>query len=250
MASSTLNSKYTGLYYSKPTTITSSKYGPADPYSNRRDSPLNPSYDPYGRSPLHKALTIDTSTEPRGYAEWNESRQLSSMSATNNTNTSHGMSATQTGKSATPGRGNNLSVGVSSTRYGNNMNNSNSKRTSPKKRTNTSLRQPSSNGHHSNNTSKSHSLDLDMSSGGDYGGGPDMSINRGVQLPPFDLTKRSSKKNGIVKAYAANTHQGLIRKYNEDRVSIILNIMRPTSCLLYTSPSPRDGLLSRMPSSA
>ena len=25
---------------------------------------------------------------------------------------------------------------------------------------------------------------------------------------------------------------------------------RPTACLLYTSPSPRDGLLSRMPSSA
>ena len=24
----------------------------------------------------------------------------------------------------------------------------------------------------------------------------------------------------------------------------------PTACLLYTSPSPRDGLLSRMPSSA
>ena len=27
-------------------------------------------------------------------------------------------------------------------------------------------------------------------------------------------------------------------------------ISRPTACLLYTSPSPRDGLLSRMPSSA
>ena len=27
-------------------------------------------------------------------------------------------------------------------------------------------------------------------------------------------------------------------------------IARPYSCLLYTSPSPRDGLLSRMPSSA
>ena len=25
---------------------------------------------------------------------------------------------------------------------------------------------------------------------------------------------------------------------------------KPTACLLYTSPSPRDGLLSRMPSSA
>ena len=30
---------------------------------------------------------------------------------------------------------------------------------------------------------------------------------------------------------------------------ILFNLMY-TSCLLYTSPSPRDGLLSRMPSSA
>ena len=29
-----------------------------------------------------------------------------------------------------------------------------------------------------------------------------------------------------------------------------LGIMPPGGCLLYTSPSPRDGLLSRMPSSA
>ena len=28
------------------------------------------------------------------------------------------------------------------------------------------------------------------------------------------------------------------------------NVAQPKSCLLYTSPSPRDGLLSRMPSSA
>ena len=28
------------------------------------------------------------------------------------------------------------------------------------------------------------------------------------------------------------------------------HIARPSDCLLYTSPSPRDGLLSRMPSSA
>jgi len=27
-------------------------------------------------------------------------------------------------------------------------------------------------------------------------------------------------------------------------------IKKPATCLLYTSPSPRDGLLSRMPSSA
>ena len=29
-----------------------------------------------------------------------------------------------------------------------------------------------------------------------------------------------------------------------------INLEKITSCLLYTSPSPRDGLLSRMPSSA
>ena len=27
--------------------------------------------------------------------------------------------------------------------------------------------------------------------------------------------------------YAANTNQGIIRDYNEDRVSIVLNIMQP-----------------------
>ena len=37
---------------------------------------------------------------------------------------------------------------------------------------------------------------------------------------------------------------GIIKKQNASR-----NVSRIT-CLLYTSPSPRDGLLSRMPSSA
>lgn len=47
-------------------------------------------------------------------------------------------------------------------------------------------------------------------------------------LPHFERTKCSYKKNGVIRAYAANTNQGLVRKYNEDRVSIILNISRPT----------------------
>jgi protein phosphatase 2C family protein 2/3 len=33
----------------------------------------------------------------------------------------------------------------------------------------------------------------------------------------------------VIRAYAANTNQGLVRTYNEDRVSIILNIMKPES---------------------
>ncbi|CAD8185465.1 unnamed protein product [Paramecium pentaurelia] len=47
------------------------------------------------------------------------------------------------------------------------------------------------------------------------------------ELLNYEPTKCSSVQNGLVKAYAANTHQGLIRNYNEDRVSIILNILKP-----------------------
>ncbi|CAD8059721.1 unnamed protein product [Paramecium sonneborni] len=46
-------------------------------------------------------------------------------------------------------------------------------------------------------------------------------------LPNYEPSKCSSGRNGIIKAYAANTNQGLIRDYNEDRVSIILNIVKP-----------------------
>jgi len=50
-----------------------------------------------------------------------------------------------------------------------------------------------------------------------------------VIIPNHEPTKCSVKRNGIVKAYAANTNQGIVRNYNEDRVSIILNIMKPAS---------------------
>jgi serine/threonine protein phosphatase PrpC len=45
----------------------------------------------------------------------------------------------------------------------------------------------------------------------------------------IEPSKHSSKKNGLIKAYAANTHHGLFRNYNEDRVSIILSISKPSS---------------------
>ncbi|CAD8113889.1 unnamed protein product [Paramecium sonneborni] len=48
-------------------------------------------------------------------------------------------------------------------------------------------------------------------------------------LPNYEPTKCSSQRNGIIKAYAANTNQGIVRDYNEDRVSIILNIIKPQS---------------------
>jgi protein phosphatase PTC2/3 len=48
-------------------------------------------------------------------------------------------------------------------------------------------------------------------------------------VPNHEPTKHSLKRNGLVRAYAANTNQGLVRNYNEDRVSIILNILKPES---------------------
>jgi len=47
------------------------------------------------------------------------------------------------------------------------------------------------------------------------------------KLPLLPPAKHSSKSHGVIKGFAANTHNGLVRNYNEDRVSIILNIGPP-----------------------
>src|SRR5680860_363656 len=54
-----------------------------------------------------------------------------------------------------------------------------------------------------------------------------------------------AKKEGRT---AREVADGFIQAYREDTDA--LGLGRPNICLLYTSPSPRDGLLSRMPSSA
>ena len=46
-------------------------------------------------------------------------------------------------------------------------------------------------------------------------------------LPFFQTSKVSSKAFGSVKAFAANTNVGIVRKSNEDRISIILNVIQP-----------------------
>eukprot|EP01016_Furgasonia_blochmanni_P027602 TRINITY_DN2908_c0_g1_i4.p2 TRINITY_DN2908_c0_g1~~TRINITY_DN2908_c0_g1_i4.p2 ORF type:complete len:184 (+),score=38.62 TRINITY_DN2908_c0_g1_i4:1668-2219(+) len=40
------------------------------------------------------------------------------------------------------------------------------------------------------------------------------------------------------------------KSFVSERFSMLKPVLTPKACLLYTSPSPRDGLLSRMPSSA
>ena len=43
----------------------------------------------------------------------------------------------------------------------------------------------------------------------------------------YEQSKTSKKKMGLIKSYAVNTYQGIIRTYNEDRVSIIVNMNKP-----------------------
>ena len=55
---------------------------------------------------------------------------------------------------------------------------------------------------------------------------PDPVLN---PLKDFEPAKFASKTHGLITSYAANTHQGIQRNYNEDRVSIILNMTRPST---------------------
>ena len=43
----------------------------------------------------------------------------------------------------------------------------------------------------------------------------------------YEQSKTSKKKMGIIKSYGVNTYQGIVRNYNEDRVSIIINMNKP-----------------------
>ena len=50
-----------------------------------------------------------------------------------------------------------------------------------------------------------------------------------VPFPNFFPGKVSTKSYGLIKAYAANTNQGITRDYNEDRVSLNINISKNIS---------------------
>ena len=44
----------------------------------------------------------------------------------------------------------------------------------------------------------------------------------------YEKSKTSKKKFGIIKSYGVNTYQGIVRNYNEDSVSIIINMSKPS----------------------
>ena len=63
---------------------------------------------------------------------------------------------------------------------------------------------------------------------------------------PLDLVISSARACSVRADSTLQNVAGWVRQ----RWDIELRIAQVSTCLLYTSPSPRDGLLSRMPSSA
>ncbi len=47
------------------------------------------------------------------------------------------------------------------------------------------------------------------------------------QIPKIDDVNFIEKGNGFIKGYSVNTYHGMVKNYNEDRVSIIMNITKP-----------------------
>ena len=75
--------------------------------------------------------------------------------------------------------------------------------------------------------------------------GGDAKVFQDIQAA-YETLKDAEKKN----LYDQMGHDMYINKNQQPNVNMNHNINIHNICLLYTSPSPRDGLLSRMPSSA
>ena len=50
---------------------------------------------------------------------------------------------------------------------------------------------------------------------------------KGTSIPKIEAVKFIERSNGTIKGYSVNTFHGLVKNYNEDRVSIIMNITKP-----------------------
>ena len=66
----------------------------------------------------------------------------------------------------------------------------------------------------------------------------------------LELLATSLRFAGFEVVTAGNGREAIEKAENEQPDLIVLDVMMPGICLLYTSPSPRDRTRSRMPSSA
>ena len=75
----------------------------------------------------------------------------------------------------------------------------------------------------------------------------EFSLPNGAQKGTYRI-KFSLGKNGFIDFLFNN--ENVVFEFNPNNSANTLVFKESKDCLLYTSPSPRDGLLSRMPSSA
>ena len=82
----------------------------------------------------------------------------------------------------------------------------------------------------------------------------DLNVSRETFLDFESYISMIIEKNEKINIISQNTSskKSIIERHIIDSAQIIdfVDFNCNTTCLLYTSPSPRDGLLSRMPSSA
>ena len=54
-----------------------------------------------------------------------------------------------------------------------------------------------------------------------------------VSYPKYKKPSYSSEPKGVIRMYGVNSYKGLVKNYNEDRVSIVLNIKKPKDYVGY-----------------
>jgi hypothetical protein len=87
--------------------------------------------------------------------------------------------------------------------------------------------------HHNESTSTSSTSNSSMGTSANSGVGKMMNLglnNLNINHLPFIEPSRISQRAcGVVHAYATNTHDGLVRAYNEDYVAVVPDLRKPTN---------------------
>jgi len=53
-------------------------------------------------------------------------------------------------------------------------------------------------------------------------------MNKNISIDKPKVAIQANLNNSNLISYGANTHNGIIRNYNEDRISIVLDLKNPT----------------------
>ena len=77
-------------------------------------------------------------------------------------------------------------------------------------------------------------------------------LNRSFQNAGYDLSREQYELLEVLWERDHVNQQNISKRLQKDKYNVtkLLNTLQKRGCLLYTSPSPRDRCLSRMPSSA